>query len=232
VRDAQARADALLAEAAQLEADQAERERVGAHLAAVEQGQSALAQTVTAWERATAALAQATTERDVQRERQRQAEAEAEQGRRQLRSLADGGADFDAIKSARIDLAAAEDVPRLLAPSVERAEGTVTQCRERLGENELEVRRAWVVLQNLSAIEGVERPACVPAPRSSVAEKLAEFARMDAIMRAPLSPAMAEQWALRAARRDAARRVLPPGLDPLTRAGNAAATFLGNQYRG
>ena len=176
VRDAQALADALLAEASQLEADQAERERVGAYLAAVEHGQGVFAQTVTGWERARTALAQATTERDAQRERQRQAEAEAAQASRQLRSLADGVADFDAIKSARIDLAAAEDVPRLLAPSVERAEGTVTQRQERLAEKELAVRRAWVVLQNLSAIEGVERPACVPAPRSSLAEKLADFA--------------------------------------------------------
>ncbi len=52
MRDAQARADALLAEAIRLEADQAEREHVGAYLAAVEHGQGALAQTVTAWEHA------------------------------------------------------------------------------------------------------------------------------------------------------------------------------------
>ncbi len=203
----------LIGRAEMVEAERQEFERQHLYVSAVGDKREALAASVDAWNAARDELERAEAERDRTRSVMQRAHAEVAQARQELDRAAAAATDLDRIGDSRLALAKAEDVPRLLAPSVERAEATVGAATESVKWCAVVVKESHEALGRLGpeALQGIERPAALPKqpdPYKELARKaeLMELAARDPQIRA--------RRAREAARRATKPVAIPPGVDP------------------
>ncbi len=230
----------LVTQAEELEAAQAEAERVAqaerdeldrvhSYLVAVSKARENLAGAIAGWEQAGTEVDAATAERDSAAELVAAAEADKAAAWAELeRTLAAAGrADLDRIREADVARAAAEHAPALVAPRLEAAEAALARAIETRDLTAAVVAETFSALCRLGV--QVERPAAVPAP-PTVAElqaaAMAEARRRDerhvAAMADPRFQAQRRrQAALAANRRELAAR----------QAANAGAGFIADVQR-